>query len=145
MAGTYVDSYSKRYATNKWVWWTERDAIGIAKYDSAAEKFYSASADQHGKKITLFYYKKANLFTIPSAVDGSGASTFSWTATSEFPGQFHDYIVAKAIALGYEKKPEQLQIALYFHDKFEKGVKEGKKYAYRARAGTVKYVKPVDF
>ena len=55
MAGTYVDNYSKRYATNKWVWWTERDAIGIAKYDPVAEKFYSPDADQHGKKITLFY------------------------------------------------------------------------------------------
>ena len=46
MAGTYVDNYSKRYATNKWVWWTERDAIGIAKYDPVAEKFYSPDADQ---------------------------------------------------------------------------------------------------
>ena len=39
MAGTYVDNYSKRYATNKWVWWTERDAIGIAKYDKT-NNFY---------------------------------------------------------------------------------------------------------
>ena len=47
----YVDNYNKRYATHKWTWWTERDAIGIAKYDPTAEN--------HGKKITLFYYKKA--------------------------------------------------------------------------------------
>mgnify|MGYP003110395641 FL=1 len=140
MAGTYVDTYSKRYATHKWVWWTERDAIGIAKFDPVAEKFYSPSADQHGKKITLFYYKKATKFTEPS-----DTTNFSWSATSDFPGQFHDYIVAKAIALGYEKKPEQLQLALYFHEKFEKGVREGRNYAYRARAGTVKYIKPVDF
>ena len=57
----------------------------------------------------------------------------------------HRVIVAKAIALGYEKKPEQLPLAQYFHEKFEKGVREGRNYAYRARAGTVKYVKPVSF
>ena len=95
--------------------------------------------NQHGKKITLFYYKKATKFTEPNS------NSFSWTAESEFPGQFHDYLVAKAIALGYEKKPNQLDVATYFHSKFEKGVREGRNYAYRARAGTVKYIKPVDF
>ena len=139
MAGTYVDNWSNKYATNQWVWWTERDAVGIAKFNPNSERFTSPAAAQDGKKITLFYYKKATSFTEPSS------NSFSWTATSDFPGQFHDYIVAKAIELGYEKKPEQLQLALYFHEKFEKGVREGRNYAYRARAGTVKYIKPVDF
>lgn len=139
MAGTYVDNHSKKYATTKWVWWTERDSIGIAKYNPNSEKFSSPGSSQDTKKITLFYYKKATAFTEPSV------NTFSWTATSDFPGQFHDYIVAKATALGYERKPEQLQLAMYFHEKFEKGVREGKAYAYRARAGSVKYIKPVDF
>ena len=139
MAGTYVDNWSNKYSSNQWVWWTERDAVGIAKFNPNSERFNSPGADQDGKKITLFYYKKATAFTEPSS------NSFSWTATSDFPGQFHDYIVAKAIALGYEKKPEQLQLAMYFHEKFEKGVKEGRKFAYRARAGTVKYIKPVSF
>ena len=39
MAGTYVDNWSNKYATNQWVWWTERDAIGIAKYDEGNTKF----------------------------------------------------------------------------------------------------------
>ena len=145
MAGTYVDNWSNKYSSNQWVWWTERDAVGIAKFTPTSERFTSPAAGQDGKKITLFYYKKATSFTEPSAVDSEGASTFSWTATSDFPGQFHDYIVAKAIALGYERKPEQLQLAMYFHEKFEKGVREGRNYAYRARAGTVKYIKPVSF
>jgi len=139
MAGTYVDNWSNKYATNKWVWWTERDAVGIAKFNPNSERFSSPGSSQNGKKITLFYYKKATAFTEPSS------GSFSWTATSDFPGQFHDYLVAKAIALGYEKKPQQIPLAQYFHEKFEKGVREGRKYAYRARAGTVKYIKPVDF
>lgn len=139
MAGTYVDSWKGSYSTTQWVWWTERDAIGVAKYNSGNERFTSASADENGKKITLFYYKKASDFVEPSS------ATFSWTAISELSSQFHDYIVSKAIALGYERKPEQLQLAMYFHEKFEKGIKEGRAYAYRARAGTVKYIKSVDF
>ena len=139
MAGSYVDNWSNKYSSNQWVWWTERDAVGIAKFNPTSEKFSSPSLTQNGKKITLFYYKKATSFTEPSSAQ------FSWTATSDFPGQFHDYLIAKAIALGYEQKPEQLQLAQYFHEKFEKGVKEGRSYAYRARAGTVKYIKPVSF
>ena len=139
MAGTYVDNWSNRYATNQWVWWTERDAVGIAKFNPNSERFTSPSSEQAGKKVTLFYYKKASQFTEPSS------NSFSWTAVSDFPSQFHDYLVSKAVALGYERKPEQLQLAMYFHEKFEKGVKEGRAYAYRARTGTVKYIKPVDF
>ena len=139
MAGTYIDNWSNKYATNQWVWWTERDAVGIAKFDPNTEKFTSPGVENNDKKITLFYYKKASAFVEPSS------DSFSWTASSEIPSQFHDYLVSKAIALGYERKPEQLQLAMYFHEKFEKGVKEGRSYAYRARARTVKYIKPVDF
>ena len=114
MAGTYVDNWSNKYATNQWVWWTERDAVGIAKFNPNSEKFTSPAADQNGKKITLFYYKKATAFTEPNS------NSFSWTATSDFPGQFHDYLVAKAIALGYEKKPEQIPLAQYFHESLKK-------------------------
>tara|TARA_R110000824_G_scaffold282076_2_gene470376 strand:+ start:954 stop:1364 length:411 start_codon:yes stop_codon:yes gene_type:complete len=132
---------------NKWVWWTERDSIAIAKYNTSSEKFTSPGTSEVDKKITIFYYKKADLFKLPGDLNEASPynSLFSWTATSNFPGQFHDYIVAKATALGYERKPEQLQLAIYFHEKFEKGVREGKAYAYRARAGSVKYIKPVDF
>lgn len=139
MAGTYIDNWKGAHSTTQWVWWTERDAIGIAKYNPSNEKFTSASVDENDKKITLFYYKKASDFEEPSS------DNFSWTATSELSSQFHDYIVSKAIALGYERKPDQLQLAMYFHDKFEKGIKEGRAYAYRARAGTVKYIKSIDF
>ena len=139
MAGTYVDNWSNRHSLNQWVWWTERDAVGIAKFNPNTERFSSPGSAQDGKKVTLFYYKKASQFTEPSAAG------FSWTAVSDFPSQFHDYVVAKAIALGYEKKPETIQLAMYFHEKFEKGVREGRNFAYRARAGTVKYIKPVDF
>ena len=93
MAGTYVDNYSKRYATNKWVWWTERDAIGIAKYDPAAEKFYTADADQHGKTITLFYYKKAAAFTEPSSVRSMFAGFMSlWTTLRRWMNSSADAI-----------------------------------------------------
>ena len=58
MAGTYVDNWSSKYSSNQWVWWTERDAVGIAKFNPNSERFNSPGADQDGKKITIFYYKK---------------------------------------------------------------------------------------
>ena len=73
MAGTYVDNWSNKYATNQWVWWTERDAVGIAKFNPTSERFTSPAAAQNGKKITLFYYKKATSFTEPNS------GSFSWT------------------------------------------------------------------
>ena len=45
---------------------------------------------------------------------------------SELPEQFHQFLVDKAIQLGYEQKPEMIQMAGYFNQKFEKGIKEVK-------------------
>ena len=55
------------------------------------------------------------------------------TEQSELPGQFHQYLVDKAIALGYETKPDMINMAPYFNTKFEKGIKEGKTFANRGR------------
>ena len=52
---------------------------------------------------------------------------------SELPTQFHQYLVDKAIQLGYETKPDMIAMAPYFEKKFEKGIKEGKTFANRGR------------
>ena len=43
------------------------------------------------------------------------------------------YLVDKAIQLGYETKPDMIAMAPYFEKKFEKGIKEGKSFANRGR------------
>ena len=67
------------------------------------------------------------------------------TEQSEIPKQFHQYIVDKAIQLGYETKPEMIQMAPYFEKKFEKGIKEGKSFANRGRISGMRTVKQTSF
>ena len=122
-----MPNYSRVYTrtTKQYVYWFERDSIGIALYDPLrSEK----------NRFTLFYHKKADHF---NTLD-SGSSAM--TEQSELPGQFHQYLVDKAIALGYETKPDMINMAPYFNTKFEKGVKEGKMFANRGRVSGMRHV-----
>ena len=119
--------------TKQHVYWVERDSIGIALYDASKsdKELFTSVAAAH--TITLFYHKKALHF----GVDSSGTSTLNTTTlmseNSELPTQFHQYLVDKAISMGYETKPDMIQMAPYFDSKFEKGIKEGKTFANRGR------------
>lgn len=136
-----MPNYSRVYTrtTKQYVYWFERDSIGIALYDplrSEKNRFTSVDA---ALTITLFYHKKADHFnTLDSA-------SSAMTEQSELPGQFHQYLVDKAISLGYETKPEMIQMAPYFNQKFEKGVKEGKTFANRGRVSGMRNVKPTNY
>ena len=119
--------------TKQHVYWVERDSIGIALYDASQnekELFKSVTAVH---TITLFYHKKALHFGVNSAGSSTLESTALMSEQSELPGQFHQYLVDKAIQLGYETKPDMIQMAPYFERKFEKGIKEGKTFANRGR------------
>jgi|TARA_R100001530_G_scaffold18757_3_gene15931 hypothetical protein len=124
-------------AHSRYVWWTERDSIGIAKYDAINATF--ASPDQDDLTATIYYYKRADRISEPSASD-------AWaTEENEILPQFHEHLVEKAIQYGYERNPDGGSLAQYFGSKYEAGIKRARKFAYRARAGTFKYIKPVDF
>lgn len=131
-----MPNYSRVYTrtTKQYVYWFERDSIGIALYDplrSEKNRFTSVDA---AFTITLFYHKKADHFkTLEDDTGGMGDQ-------SELPGQFHQYLVDKAIALGYETKPDMIQMAPYFNAKFEKGIKEGKMFANRNRVSGMRHV-----
>ena len=60
---------------------------------------------------------------------------------SELRTQFHQTLVDKAIQMGYEQKPEMIQMATYFERKFEKGIKEGKTFKNRNRISGVRTVR----
>tara|TARA_R110000824_G_scaffold364785_1_gene553234 strand:+ start:390 stop:785 length:396 start_codon:yes stop_codon:yes gene_type:complete len=126
----------------EWVWWTEEGSILLGYYDETkteAEQFVSPDSTVAGQSLTLFYNKKADHFSIPSEDP-------DWeTRICVIPEQFHDALVNKAIALGYERNPEAIQMAQYFNVKFESDVKNGRKYAYRGRLGTFRTINSVDF
>jgi hypothetical protein len=143
MANNYSRVYNRSVKEN--VYWVERDSIGLAVYDpleSEKNRFTSLSS---ALTVTLFYHKKADHFGRQIALDGTVTDTTNSTTLmdeqSELPEQFHQFLVDKAIQLGYEQKPEMIQMAGYFNQKFEKGIKEGKTYKNRNRISGVRHVR----
>jgi len=121
------------------VYWIERDSIGLAEYDSTKTEKDQFTSLTSALTVTLFYYKKADHFnTLDSA-------SSAMTEQSELPLQFHQYLVDRAVQLGYETKPDMIQMAPYFERKFEKGIKEGKMFANRGRISGVRHVKQSSF
>ena len=64
---------------------------------------------------------------------------------SEIPEQFHEALVARVIANGYERNAETIKLASYFLSKYEAGVREAKKYSRRGRDGSQISIKSVDY
>ncbi len=121
---------------SKYVWWVERDAIWIAKYDPKDGTF--KSPDSSLKDIHLFYYKKPDDFSLPSASD-------TWqTQQPEFVSSYHNALVNKVVAMGFEKKND-LQSASYWNSKYEKDVRDARGYAYRGRTSQFKQIAAVEF
>ena len=143
MANNYSRVYNKSIKEN--VWWIERDSIGLALYDPLATEVNRFTSLTSALTVTLFYHKKADHFGRQIALDGTVTDTTNTTALmdeqSELPEQFHQFLVDKAIQLGYEQKPEMIQMAGYFNQKFEKGIKEGKAYKNRNRISGIRHVR----
>ena len=136
-----MPNYNQIYdrTTKQHVWWIERDSIGIALFDPMEQETRQFTSPSAVRTITLFYYKKADHF---NTLD-SGSS--SMAETSELPTLFHSYLVDKAIQLGYEQKTEELGKALFFENKFERGIREGKTFKSRGRVSGATTVKQHSF
>jgi hypothetical protein len=143
MSNNYSRVYNK--STKENVWWIERDSIGLALYDPLASEVNRFASLSSALTVTLFYHKKADHFGRQIALDGTVTDTTNTTnlmdEQSELPEQFHQFLVDKAIQVGYEQKPEMIQMATYFERKFEKGIKEGKTYKNRNRISGVRHVR----
>ena len=120
------------------VYWIERDSIGLSEYDSTRTGKNAYTSLTSALTVTLFYYKKATHF---NTLDNNTAMT----EQSEIPLQFHQYLVDRVVQLGYKQKPEMIQMAPYFEQKFVKGIKEGKMFANRGRVSGIRHVKQSSF
>tara|TARA_R100000781_G_scaffold80886_1_gene49900 strand:+ start:527 stop:1003 length:477 start_codon:yes stop_codon:yes gene_type:complete len=151
--------------TSQWLYWLERGALLLAYYDESTDKFTSAS--EAGKKVTIFYIGRPDKFLLSGEVptrDGWGAndtylkvslnadiemtdaSFWGQDISEEVPPQFHEALIARVIANGYERQAETLQLASYFLNKYEAGVKEARKYSFRGKDGSPLYsIRPTDF
>ena len=136
-----MPSYNQVYdrTTKQDVWWIERDSIGIALFDPMEQQKNQFTSPTTVSTITLFYHKKADHFnTLDSA-------SSAMTEISELPTQFHQYLVDKAIQLGYEQSSDDIGKALYFENKFERGIREGKTFKSRGRVSGSTTVKQHSF
>ena len=136
-----MPNYNQIYnrTTKQYVWWIERDSIGISLYDPMASEVNQFLSPSAVRTVTLFYYKKADHFnTLDSA-------SSAMTETSELPTQFHQYLVDKVIQMGYEQKTDEIQKALYFEHKFERGIREGKTFKSRGRISGATTIKQHGF
>lgn len=146
------------------VWWIERDSVCIVYYDAGAGKFTNHT--DTSKKVSLLYIQRPDKFLIPNETperDGFLAGdtyleTVLTNATpplvtdttyrnqkTEIPEQFHETLVARVIANGYERKVETIPLAQYYMQKYEAGVKKGRAYAFRGRDGSAITRVQVDF
>ncbi len=129
MASKYNDTYSKMR------WFTERDRLAVMQINSKAatpdDWYVNVPA---GSSVRIYGAKIANHF---SNLNDS---------LSELPEQFHEAIVYKAIATGYETPPNlNPEMALYFKNEYEAKVKSAKKWKKSSRIGGFKQLRPMDF
>jgi hypothetical protein len=146
---------------SQWLWWVERDSILLAYYSSTTDTFTSPT--EADKKVTLFYIQRPDKFLLENEAperDGfSGTDVYLgvdlaagvmteagfWDQECEIPEQFHEALVARVIGNGFERRAETLQLATYFLNKYNAGVKEAKKYSYRGRDGSIITPQPQAF
>lgn len=147
---------------SQYLWWTERDSVLVAYYDANLDKFTTPS--ESGVKINLLYIQRPDKFLIPGEGperDGflAGDTYLETTLDSnvqvteatylnqvcEIPEQFHEALIARVIANGYERKAETIPLAQHFMMKYETGLKQAKNYSYRGRDGSKQTIAPMDF
>jgi len=87
-----------------------------------------------GSAITL----TISTLTIPSGKIGISESP-------NIPEDFHDALTHFVIMKGYEMKPEAIQLAQYFENKWNMCINEGKEYSNTDMQGSTPSIIPYDF
>tara|TARA_R100001244_G_scaffold115305_1_gene85501 strand:- start:41 stop:508 length:468 start_codon:yes stop_codon:yes gene_type:complete len=147
---------------SQWLWWLERDALHLGYYSSDTDIFTSPTTA--GKKVTIFYIQRPDKFLVPGEGperDGFEASDVYLGVSldsnvqmatgnfdnqvAEVPPQFHEGIINRAIARGYEKSVETIKLAQYFDAKYDMSLRDAKRYSSRGRDGSQIVSKPMEF
>ena len=135
MAKTYDDNYSKMR------WLIERNRLAIFRYDDTATKeedmYLNLEATAASGVLGEPDYVPAVDFTV--RLYGNKIAQYfdeSTTTLPEIPEQYHEAIVQKAVAWGYEIPPTQnIELAMYFHKMYEDTVTRARKWKRTGRTG----------
>ena len=116
-------------------WYVERNRLALVALNesrTSVEDLYNNIPV--GSKVRIYGSKIAQHFD-------ADVNTLT-----EIPEQFHEAIVYKAIAQGYEIPPTQdFKAAQYFNGGYAEIVKNAKKWKRAGRTGGVKFIKQIDF
>ena len=135
MAKTYDDNYSKMR------WLIERNRLAIFRYDDTATKeedmYLNLEATAASGVLGEPDYVPAVDFTV--RLYGNKIAQYfdeSTTTLPEIPEQYHEAIVQKAVAWGYEIPPTQnIELAMYFHKMYEDTCTRARKWKRTGRTG----------
>mgnify|MGYP003131894305 CR=1 FL=1 len=105
-----------------YIWWLERDKIGIATTSD-----YGANVKSPSSVVTVrvFCSKLADHFLTGAATD--------LNEESDLPEMFQDALIYKVNAMIYERNPETIQLAQYWEGKYQAEIIEAKKYGNERR------------
>jgi len=128
-----LDSYNNKYKHMRW--YAERDRLAIVKFNTKATSVEEMYLNlEVGTNVRIYGGKIAEHFSVNN------------DELLELPEQFHEAIVYKAIATGYEIPPNlDPQMAIYFKSQYEEIVKKARKWKRTGRVGGWKQIKPMDF
>ena len=126
---TYGDTY------NKMRWYTERDRLAIVQVDAKAKIVDDTYTNiPAGSTVRIYGAKIAEPFSLTNE------------ELDELPEQYHEAIVYKAIATGYETPPNlNPEMAMYFKTQYATMVKDAKKWKKLGRVGGFQQLVPKDF
>jgi len=129
MANTFADTYSKMR------WYIERNRLAVVQVNDSAN-------------IVDDLYNNIPLGSELRIYGGKIAEHFSASNNSldEIPEQFHEAIVYKAIATGYETPPNlDPNLASYFKGEYNQLIKKAKKWKKMGRTGGYATISPRDY
>lgn len=133
-------------ATNEY---TAGDAVSLSSFGQAY--FNGLTSQVSATNLSTASFELEGVVGDGSITTDTGTVTHlsgAGLTMSESPGipeEFHENIVDYAIMKGHELSPEGLQIAQYFRNNWDLGLKEGKKYGYKNRRSTTSVVVPYDY
>lgn len=125
---TYPHNLDKEY-----VWWTERGQVALGYIDKSVDTVTTDGvADNSVKVLSPHEVTKIRLYVTKRAETAPGDGQFvasSQTDSPEFPVQFHEAIVLYAVMRAYEVDPETIKVADYWMQRYQDGIRDGKRWA----------------
>ena len=119
-------------------WWVKNKQIGIGWLNTATDSDNNSyyQLDAVTRTITVNAHYKSKLTKI---------ADLTTVLTNKLPSQFDDVLVSRAIEKGYEltSDPEQMQLAIYWGQKFELQLKRIQEYANVETSKSPKIIKSI--